>query len=306
MGIIVKYLPVINTVSTYHIHIKGLVQGVGFRPYVFQLVSRHMINGWVNNSNSGVHIVFNATIEQANLFYKAVIANAPVLSRIVEHSIRRSHHQVFTTFSIVDSVQGPVEKLMMAPDYAMCDECEQDLKDSTNTRYQYPFITCTNCGPRYSILRKLPYDRASTSMQEFIMCSNCQQEYIDPFNRRHYSQTNSCSVCGISLKSFFNTGEQMHGDSKFMIHSAMEALRHQQIVAVKGIGGYLLLADATQDAAVKKLRERKHRPTKPFALLFTSISSNLNHNSLARLRGYYGSPFFSLPYPLFGWLKKSV
>ncbi|MEO6356635.1 MAG: acylphosphatase, partial [Ferruginibacter sp.] len=251
--------------QTYHIHITGLVQGVGFRPFVWQLATAMQLNGWVNNSPDGVHIEFNGTLTEAQKFYNQLIAAAPPLSVIQQHSMYLGSVQHFDSFQILESKTIGPASLMLTPDYALCDDCRGELHNPMDYRYQYPFITCTQCGPRYSIIKALPYDRHNTSMASFGMCTVCQQEYNNPTDKRYYSQSNSCKACGIEIKLFDNEHKELSNNSEFIIRQVIEGLDAGKIIAIKGIGGYLLLCDAGNSNTVTLLRHRKHRPSKPFA-----------------------------------------
>ncbi len=263
----------IESIATYHIYLRGLVQGVGFRPFVYQLATQMQLNGWVSNSNDGVDIRINADEKTAGEFYRKLIQSAPPLSKIIHHSKQLHPYQQYTSFQIRQIEAGASVNLMLTPDFALCPDCRRELYEPFCRHYQYPFISCTNCGPRYSIIGALPYDRCSTSMNKFLMCSSCMEEYNDPFNRRHYAQTNSCATCGIMMQMFSHTGKRLHNDYKTIIEEIIIALSGQKIVAVKGIGGYLLLCDATDKKVVNELRKRKHRPLKPFALLYPSSAA---------------------------------
>lgn len=189
-------------ISTWHIHIQGQVQGVGFRPFVYWLAQKYQLKGWVNNTNDGVHIELNADEDVTKNFYDEVISNAPKLSHITWHCIKKNSPVDYKDFKIISS--GSVEKplLLISPDFAMCEDCSKEISDKTNRRYNYAFTTCTQCGPRYSIIKQLPYDRVNTAMDAFKMCTKCSEEYNNPTNRRHFSQTNSCADCGVEMKLF--------------------------------------------------------------------------------------------------------
>ncbi len=176
-------------------------------------------------------------------------------------------------FQIVESNPLGTPNLLITPDLGLCDACRDDIAASANKRYHYPFTTCTHCGPRYSILKSLPYDRHTTSMEVFDMCPECETEYHDPHNRRHFSQTNSCPECSIPLRLLNNKGEELTTNWNEALSILIKRLQAGEIAAVKGIGGYLLMTDATNEAAIKKLRKRKHRPTKPFALMYPDVET---------------------------------
>lgn len=258
--------------QTWHIHISGLVQGVGFRPHVYRLALEMGITGTVSNRSSGVHIHATATKKQLDAFYKYLVNNPPEHAIITQHEVHAEALQLFNDFSIIESSKQDGTDLLLTPDYALCENCRAELHKLRNHRYHYPFITCTHCGPRYSISTALPYDRCHTTMEPFVPCAACCEEYNDPLNRRHYSQTNSCNHCGIGMHLYNNEGEEICSDTECIVTMVKDALLNGHIVAVKGVGGYLLLCDATNFFAVKLLRERKERPTKPFAVLYPNLS----------------------------------
>jgi hydrogenase maturation protein HypF len=250
---------------TFHIHIQGQVQGVGFRPFVYKKAIEYKIKGRVNNSNTGVHIDVEGDEPLINRFYKEITENPPELSIITKSKIEQTEEQGFKYFEIVHSESNELPNLLLTPDYGICKDCLDELFDVNNRRYLYPFITCTNCGPRYSIIKKLPYDRENTTMENFMMCERCQPEYENPLERRYYSQTNSCTACAVELSILGSIHKHTQEEIIWLIQTF---LKDGKIAAVKGIGGYLLLADATNADTIKTLRQRKHRPTKPFALMY--------------------------------------
>lgn len=254
---------------TFHIHIRGQVQGVGFRPYVFRLAEQFKLKGWVNNAPDGVHVVFNANAEKAMQFYAHLLREAPVLSRVVAHKMREIAPQDFSSFQIISSDEQTEANLLLTPDFALCEDCRRELYEPSDRRWQYPFITCTNCGPRFSIVQKLPYDRERTTMKDFMMCPDCRAEYEEVRDRRYFSQTNSCPACGISLQLYDVNGNVLANPLK----TAVQLLQKGKIIAVKSIGGYLLMCDATSAEAIQRLRERKHRPAKPLALLYPDVKT---------------------------------
>lgn len=259
--------------QTWHIHIEGQVQGVGFRPFVYLLANSFNLNGWVNNSIDGVHIEVNATAEVAKVFYNSILQNAPILAQITNQQLKKTKQKFFDDFQIVQSHSTGKTNLLLTPDFAMCGDCKQELLIKNNQRFDYPFITCTNCGPRYSIIQSLPYDRDRTTMNSFEICQTCRMEYNTPTDRRYYSQTNSCMVCGIQMNLFDNNQNKITDETNRIISLVETYWRQGKIVAIKGIGGYLLTCDAENEKAILELRKRKHRPTKPFALLFPNLNS---------------------------------
>ena len=256
--------------KTYHIHFEGIVQGVGFRPFVYRYAKKLGLNGWVNNTNDGVHIHVNANEKVANSFFCELKNNLPALAVITGSSIEETRFTAYQNFQIVESKSKVKPTLLLTPDVAMCNDCRNELHNIDNRRYQYPFITCTNCGPRYSIITRLPYDRPNTTMAKFTLCTVCNREYNNPMERRHFSQTNSCPDCAVEMQLFEN-GKATH---KFTnLNLIVEYWKQGKIIAIKGIGGYLLTCDATNSEAVALLRQRKYRPTKPFALMYPDIKS---------------------------------
>ncbi len=259
--------------STWHLHLEGQVQGVGFRPFVYRLAGEHGLNGWVNNTVDGVHVEINAGEAAARTFLDDLIEKAPRLSRIVRHRIEPAEEQVFTGFNIIQShAEGPAN-LLLTPDFAICEDCRKELLTPENRRFGYPFITCTNCGPRFSIARTLPYDRETTTMAVFKMCPVCEAEYENPLDRRYYSQTNSCPKCPVELQFFTHAGALIPEEPGRIIELVSRLWEEGKIIAIKGIGGYLLTCDAANDKALETLRQRKHRPSKPFALMFPDIET---------------------------------
>ena len=258
---------------TWHIHIEGQVQGVGFRPFVYKTAQDFGLKGWVNNSLDGVHVEFNADEAKANAFYETLQKDAPVLSQITRHKLQSIESNDFDRFQIVHSDSSGTANLLLSPDFGICPECKSELLDVANRRYEYPFITCTNCGPRYSITRKVPYDRVFTSMDSFAMCSDCHEEYDSPLDRRYYSQTNSCPNCAVELSLYKSNKVLISKEISQMSQAIHIAWNDGLTVAIKGIGGYLLTCDANNPNAVQRLRDRKYRPSKPFALMFPDIES---------------------------------
>ncbi|AEV97639.1 carbamoyltransferase HypF [Niastella koreensis] len=258
-------------IHTYHIHISGLVQGVGFRPFVNRIAATFGICGEVCNSTDGVHITFNATETMAVAFYNDLIRKAPVRAVIHKQRLQRVADRHFDGFAIIPSASGAGIQVLITPDVALCPACRRELNDPHNRRHRYAFITCPDCGPRYSILTALPFDREHTTMDYLQPCDACYEEYKGLQNRRHYSQTNSCPACPIHvhLHSLYNGA--VIREPAIILQVVREQLAEGKIVAVKGTGGYLLLCDATNARAVQLLRDRKHRPQKPFAVLFASV-----------------------------------
>jgi hydrogenase maturation protein HypF len=254
--------------STYHIHTTGRVQGVGFRPMVCDAARRRGLKGWVRNSSAGLEIRFNASEQEAAAFYDEIVRDAPLHAIISGSTIRRVDDQVFSSFGIRHSAAERNPEVLMPPDVALCGSCRADMDDPGNRRYRYPFTTCLHCGPRYSIIRSLPYDRAGTTMDELEICPDCVDDYNRPGDRRQHSQTNSCSTCAIPMHAYGPEGLMPGLRSEHIIGLMAEKVNQGDIIALKGIGGYLLLADATNRDAIITLRNRKKRPNKPFALMY--------------------------------------
>lgn len=257
--------------NTWHIHIKGQVQGVGFRPFIFRLANLENLKGWVSNAIDGVHIEINANQKTTHLFLGKILSQAPSLAQITASSITAVEKKEFTHFSIIESTKEGIANLLLSPDFGMCSDCQKELSTTTNRRSKYPFITCTNCGPRYSIIQDLPYDRVATTMQYFEMCDTCLEEDHSPSDRRYFSQTTSCPNCTIQLYLFDNNRITISKNPFEIIEKISQLWSEGKIVAIKGIGGYLLTCNATNKNVIQKLRQLKHRPTKPFALMFPNL-----------------------------------
>lgn len=255
--------------ETWHIHIKGQVQGVGFRPFVYRLAKEVNICGSVSNGNDGVHICMNASEEEVNIFCHRIDADRPAQSIITDVMVSQIEPIPFTSFKIIGSENEGAPSVLLSPDFAICSACADEVINYQDRRYHYPFTTCTECGPRLSIIRSLPYDRETTAMSPYSMCNTCKEEYNDVSDRRFYSQTNSCSECGISLYWYPSLPEVNHRDFPT---TAADLIKSGNIVAVKSTGGFLLLCDATDANVVSLLRERKNRPLKPLAVMFKDIN----------------------------------
>jgi hydrogenase maturation protein HypF len=262
-----------------HIQVTGIVQGVGFRPFVYNLAKTLGLVGYVFNSSSGVTIEIEGSRPSVEQFVSTLTHHPPPLAQIADIAIRELEPQGGGEFSIHESRRQEGEFVLVSPDVATCEDCWSDVGDRNNRRYGYPFTNCTNCGPRYTIIQDIPYDRAKTTMGVFSMCERCQQEYTDPTNRRFHAQPNACPVCGPSLalieqgSSFGVPAFDSRHASLSILHQVREQLRDGRIVAVKGLGGFLLACDAANDASVRLLRKRKRRSDKPFALMARDLAS---------------------------------
>ncbi len=261
----------VSVTKRLRVEIHGAVQGVGFRPFVYRLATDLGLLGWVLNDARGVFIEVEGTPAPLELFLARLSAEKPPRSMI--HSLEATWLAPlgFTQFEIRHSDEVGAKTALMLPDLATCDDCLREVFAATDRRYRYPFTNCTNCGPRFTIIQALPYDRPHTTMHQFAMCPACQREYTDPRDRRFHAQPNACPVCGpqIALWSARGAGLAEHDDA---LHKTAEVLRAGQIVAVKGLGGFLLMADARNPETVARLRERKPRRAKPFALMARDLA----------------------------------
>ncbi len=248
--------------------VNGIVQGVGFRPFVYQLAREHRLAGEVSNTSDGVLIRLEGTLVDIDRFQKDLIHRAPPLSRITDISVRPEPLKGSSDFTIVKSKSGQNISTLISPDVSVCKDCISELFDPADRRYRYPFINCTNCGPRYTIITDIPYDRPYTSMKNFVMCDSCQSEYDDPMNRRFHAQPNACPVCGPKATLCEPSGKLLYTqDIPDPIEKTATLLKEGHIVAVKGLGGFHLAVDAENDHAVKRLRKRKLREEKPLAIM---------------------------------------
>ena len=253
------------------LRVTGVVQGVGFRPFVHRLAQRHGLAGWVRNASGDVRIWIEGAPDALEAFAKDLEGEAPPLARIARVERARETPRGLAEFFILESRAESGRRQAIPPDVALCAACEAELFDPANRRYRYPFITCTDCGPRFTVIEAMPYDRAATSMSAFQQCPACLAEYGDPGNRRHHSQTNSCPACGPTV--WLERGGQRVGKGDDAIAAAARALQAGAIVAVRGLGGFHLAVDATNDVAVRRLRERKHRYGKPFAVMVRTVAA---------------------------------
>jgi hydrogenase maturation protein HypF len=247
--------------------VQGIVQGVGFRPFVYALAHEHGIAGSVHNDSQGVYIGVEGPPERLDMFVRDLTERAPPLSVVEDVSWTYSSPRGAAGFQIVESRQGAKAEALISPDMATCPDCIGELFDPGDRRHRYPFINCTNCGPRFTITLSVPYDRASTTMSGFRMCARCQAEYDDPDNRRFHAQPNACRVCGPSVTLLDASGNPTSTPAGEEIRRTAELLNGGAIVAIKGIGGYHLACDPFNESAVLALRERKGRQDKPFALM---------------------------------------
>jgi len=256
--------------------VRGAVQGVGFRPFVYRLAEELVLDGWVRNSTVGVFIEVEGRRQVLEDFRARLSGDHPPRAAI--HSLEASwlDPSGHSGFRILESVRDSAISALVMPDIAMCADCRADIMDPSNRRYRYPFTNCTNCGPRFSIIESLPYDRANTSMRRFQMCADCLREYHDPHDRRFHAQPNACPVCGPRLVAWDGAGTVI-ADGDTALRTAAQAIRRGDIVAVKGLGGFHLMADAANDITVARLRARKHREEKPFAVMCADLAGVRRH-----------------------------
>ncbi len=258
-----------------HIALRGAVQGVGFRPFVYRLASELKLPGWVLNSTEGVFIEVEGAKDLLDTFLLRLQKEKPTPAFIqsLEFSYLDPIH--FDGFEIRNSEQTGAKTALILPDIATCGDCLREVFDPANRRYRYPFTNCTHCGPRFTIIESLPYDRPNTSMKFFEMCPDCRREYEDPSDRRFHAQPNACPVCGPVPEMWDGTGKVLSRQDNAIIET-VAAIRSGKIVAIKGLGGFHLVADARNTEAVEQLRKRKHREEKPFALMYPSLERVLD------------------------------
>ena len=264
------------TVKSRHIHINGIVQGVGFRPFIYNLALAHGLTGWVRNSSSGVDIEVTGSNREVEKFIEAIPISAPVLAQVDSLETREIPIIEFDGFNIVASEDQQNDFIPVSPDVAICQQCHEELFDPGDRRFRYPFINCTNCGPRFSIIKEIPYDRPLTTMAEFKMCPDCQTEYENPQDRRFHAQPVACPDCGPQVW-FEGQPGVVHSEKETAIQAARRYLADGKILAIKGLGGFHLACDATNPSAVAALRSRKHRQAKPFALMAYDLDTIRNY-----------------------------
>ena len=247
------------------IHVRGVVQGVGFRPYVFRLARTHALAGWVLNGDEGVQIHVEGPEDALHAFVAELGAHPPPAATIAALEVSAAAPAHYDRFAIRESRHAGAPTTRISPDLPVCDACLRELADDSSPRRGYPYINCTECGPRYSIVRALPYDRARTTMAGWPMCEGCGAEYRDPSDRRFHAQPTACHMCGPHYYLLIGALQVAREDAAIGV--AARLLRDGEIVAVKGLGGYHLACDASNAGAVSALRERKYRKEKPFAVM---------------------------------------
>ena len=259
-----------NKTESLKITVSGVVQGVGFRPFVYRLACKLGLNGFVQNTSSGVNIEIEGKDTSLKHFVAGLTKFAPPMSHIESVKIENVPLEGFCNFEIKVSTALQDEYQLVSPDIATCVDCRKEIFEPGNRRFRYPFTNCTNCGPRFTIIEDMPYDRPGTTMSKFEMCPDCRREYEDPADRRFHAQPNACPVCGPHLELTGRTGRPVK--CKDVIAETAALLRSGNIIALKGLGGFQLACDATNEKTVALLRTRKHRPAKPFAVMFTDIA----------------------------------
>ena len=285
------------------VRVEGVVQGVGFRPYVYRLASTLNLTGYVRNTSQNVTIVVCGTTDAVGEFIGRLPAEAPPLAHILQVSVEDVPSCNATRFEILESVFDEGRGQLVSPDVATCRACVDELLDNTDRRYRYPFTNCTNCGPRFTIIKAMPYDRPNTTMSSFPMCPACGAEYMNPADRRFHAQPNACHVCGPSVSLLDRDGNEMPDADAISRTAAL--LDEGSIVALKGLGGFLLACDATTPKIVQRLRARKRRPSKPFAVMVRDIETARQHCDLTPAEeSLLLSP--SAPIVLARWKKEST
>jgi hydrogenase maturation protein HypF len=274
--------PNIKDMHRLRINIHGAVQGVGFRPFIYRLASEMSLNGWVLNHSRGVTLEVEGDILTLQRFLIRIEPEKPPAAFIQSLESSWLEPVGYDDFKIRASIEDGNKSAFILPDLAVCTDCLKEMSDPANRRYRYPFINCTNCGPRFSILESLPYDRPNTTMKRFDMCAECQKEYSDPTDRRFHAQPIACPVCGPRLFLCDDEGNRLALDDEALILTADE-IRNGKIVAVKGLGGFHLMCDSRNPSTVSKLRQRKRREEKPFALMYPDLELAAAHCDISPL-----------------------
>ena len=260
--------------NAYSIKVCGVVQGVGFRPFVYRLACANSLNGWVLNAEDGVNIHLEGEKGAVQLFLEELRGSAPQAAVISEFTIEPAEFTGAGEFTIRESLGKRQPTVRISPDLPVCENCLTELFDPLDRRHHYPYINCTDCGPRYSVIRKLPYDRPNTTMADWLLDASCAAEYSNPADRRFHAQPVACPACGPHY--YFRVGGEIVRNDQKAIRKAAHCLRSGMIVAVKGLGGYHLACDARNADAVCALRDRKYRKEKPFALMVKNIETARN------------------------------
>ncbi len=275
-----------------------MVQGVGFRPFVYRLAGTHHLKGWVRNTSGNVEIEVEGDEGAVASFLAELEAQAPPMARIENIEVSFYPARGYTEFQIEESLSREGEYQLVSPDIATCGDCQAEIFSPADRRFGYPFTNCTNCGPRFTIIEDIPYDRPKTTMQDFKMCPRCQREYDSPLDRRFHAQPNACPECGPSLELVSGNGKPVDGND--VIKTASQLLKAGKILAVKGLGGFQLACDATSDQAIELLRARKRRRSKPLAVMLGTLQEIEKHCLVSsQERKLLDSP--QCPIVLLGW-----
>ncbi len=256
--------------SRYKVTVQGIVQGVGFRPFIYQQAVARRLTGYVTNTSHGVELEVEGEGPDLDDFIRTLRQDPPPLSRVTSLEVKPLASRGDSEFTILKSQAQETRSALISPDVAICPDCLREMRDPLDRRYRYPFINCTNCGPRYTIIKDIPYDRAKTTMAAFSLCPECAVEYHDPLNRRFHAQPNACWTCGPRVALLDGAGHPI--DCADPIAETARLLREGWIVAIKGLGGFHLAVDALQEEAVRRLRQRKHREEKPLALMCPDLN----------------------------------
>ncbi|MCK4242039.1 MAG: carbamoyltransferase HypF, partial [Dehalococcoidia bacterium] len=257
------------------ISVRGVVQGVGFRPFVYQLATKHDLKGWVLNTSGDVKIEVEGEKEALDQFIVELERMAPPLARIEGITAAGAPAKGYTQFEIRHSLAEEGKYQLVSPDIATCEACKRELLSPEDRRYRYPFTNCTNCGPRFTIIEDIPYDRPKTTMRHFKMCPDCQREYDAPLDRRFHAQPNACPKCGPFLELTDSDGRTIAVED--VIAEGSRLLKEGKILAIKGLGGFHLACDATNGEAIQTLRDRKRRSYKPLAIMLATLEQIKEH-----------------------------
>ncbi len=297
-----------DVISLSRISVRGVVQGVGFRPFVYQLATRHNLRGWVRNTSEDVKIEVEGEAKDIEGFISGLREQAPPQSHIEDIKVTAGAPKNYDKFEIRESVSEAGKYQLVSPDIATCPDCLGEIFSPTDRRYRYPFTNCTNCGPRFTIIDDIPYDRPNTTMKSFHMCLECRKEYDDPLNRRFHAQPNACPACGPRLELTDAKGNSLACDD--IIKKTSELLKNGKILAIKGLGGFLLACDATSEETVNLLRRRKSRPAKPLAVMVASLEEVKRHCEVnkeeEKLLTSAGSPIVLLKWKTESDISKAV
>jgi hydrogenase maturation protein HypF len=261
------------------LEIKGIVQGVGFRPFIYRLAKNHKLKGFVFNNTKGVIVDLEGSHSNIETVLRKIKDQSPPLAQIKGIESKKLPIKGYKDFVIKYSRKEEEKITLVSPDIATCDSCSRELLDPSDRRYKYPFINCTNCGPRFSIIKEIPYDRKNTTMKKFIMCKDCRLEYENPMDRRFHAQPDACALCGPEVELLSKKRKKVNGDP---FNKTIEFIKKGKIVAIKGLGGFHIACDAKNNEVIKLLRKRKNRPFKPFALMAMDVDTIKKYVNLSK------------------------